>query len=111
MTDYRAPLLLCAVVALGLAVPTARGDVPAAPACRTCRSATTSAFAAPTTCCDPCERVGPVRRLLRRIFRPCCAPPAPRCAPPVVAVAPPPVVAPPPMTAPLPPSADLGRPF
>lgn len=107
MTVHRAPLLACAALALGLA-PTARGDAPAELACRTGR-ASVSGFAAPGCCPDPCERVGPVRRLLRRIFRPCCTPPPPRVVAPAVAF-PAPVVAAPPLTAP-PAPADLGRPF
>jgi hypothetical protein len=35
---------------------------------------------------DPCCRVGPVRRFLRRVFRPSCPPPCARCAPAPVVV-------------------------
>ena len=52
----------------------------------------------PTTSCysDPCCQVGPVRRFLRRVFCPCCAPaPVARYAPvPVVMPCPPPCTAP-----------------
>jgi len=100
--------LLAGAVALALAGGARAGEVKAAPACCK-RPVTASYYVGPNTCCyDPCcERVGPVRRLLRRIFRPCCAPP--RVVAPVVAVTPPP----PPVA--LPPSAvppaDLGRPI
>ena len=48
----------------------ARGaEVQVTPVCRS-YGPTTSYYA------DPCCQVGPVRRLLRRVFRPCC-PPAP----------------------------------
>ncbi len=97
--------LTCAL-ALGAAPLPARAQ----PLCGSCRPA----YRAPACYC-PCERVGPVRRVLRRVFRPCCPPPAPVCAVPVVAFPAAPVMAPrvfvpaPPVV--VSPPADLGRPI
>jgi hypothetical protein len=64
------------------------GEVEATPVCRP-YGPTTTYYA------DPCCQVGPVRRFLRRVFRPCCPPPCARYAPvPVVIPCPPPCLPP-----------------
>jgi hypothetical protein len=76
MTLLRVAAPVCALVALASARPVA-----AQPCCPP-----TVRYYAPARCCDPCPPVGPVRRLLRRVFRPCCPPPRP--CPPVIVPAP-----------------------
>ena len=71
---------LAAVLLVG-GIGTARGaEVQADLVCNRC-GPTTAYYS------DPCCRVGPVRRFLRRVFYPCCPPvPVARCAPVAVIV-------------------------
>lgn len=100
MTPARVFVCGCALL-LGAAVrPASAEDGLFRPVCGGCRPA--------RACYEPCPPVGPIRRLLRRVFHPCCPPPRPAC-PPVLPVAPaPPVVAPAPFAPP--PPAALGAP-
>ena len=66
---------ICLGVALLLVGGAVRGgEVEATPVCRP-YGPSTSYYG------DPCCRVGPVRRFLRRVFHPCCPPPVVRYAP------------------------------
>ncbi|MGL4555780.1 MAG: hypothetical protein ACRC33_31820 [Gemmataceae bacterium] len=106
MIPPRDRLTLCAL-ALGLAcVPARAAEVEADLAC--CRKPFVAGY---RSCYDPCEPVGPVRRLFRAVFRVPCPPPAPPMMVPVAVVRPtadcaPSAVLP---SAP-PPAVDLGRP-
>ena len=82
------------------------GEVEATPVCRG-YGPTTTYYP------DPCCRVGPVRRFLRRVFHPCCPPPVARYAPaPVVVPCPAPCPAPGPAAwVPPAPPANLDRPI
>ena len=95
---------LCVAVLL-VAGAARAGEVEATTVCR--YGPTTSYYP------DPCCRVGPVRRFIRRVFHPCCPPPVVRYAPvPVVVPCPAPCQAPAP-TAWVPPGppASLDRPI
>jgi hypothetical protein len=103
MSFIRYPALLGAVFTLALSATQARsGEVPADPVFRSCRPAAVRYCGAPLTtyrmtvghdpCCQPC-RVGPVRRFLRRVFRPCCPPPCPAPSAAVFVPTPPPTAA------------------
>jgi len=81
MTLHRALLPACAL-ALATAGGLSAADTPAALACN--RSGSTSRYG---SCYDPYERVGPVRRMWRALFRAPC-PPRPVLVPVPVAAAP-----------------------
>jgi hypothetical protein len=108
MITLRGQALACALLVAGLSAPAvSAGEVAAQSVCGGCRPAVARYYYAPVTgysvtaCYDPCPPVGPIRRFLRRVFRPCCPPP----------VLPPPVVVRPAVVAPAcPPPAVVGPP-
>ena len=104
MIPNRVRGVVCALALVLVSGAAEAGETLATPVCHPCRK----------RCYDPCQPVGPVRRLLRRVFlRPCPPPCSPPCSPLIVpAPSAPPVFlpAPTPIAPVLPPAANLGRP-
>lgn len=109
MTAIRGLAMSCALVGSALAIGGVRaGEVEGDLMCRGC-GPSRSFYVAPAVSLqvrsyyEPCEPVGPVRRFLRRVFRPCCPPP---CRP-AVAVVPAPIYTPAPVAYPVPAPAPV----